>query len=84
MNDDLAVSPAYSIVAWKFIRAEFTIGIWDLNLFEDTSDVNWSLFTYSTGLLLEAVASRILSDKAIPQLRVTKGIDEICLSPLFV
>ena len=44
----------------------------------------WSLFTSSAGLRLDAVASRMLSERAIPQLRVTKGIDEICRDPLLV
>lgn len=60
-KDDRAVSPAtWSMVAWKLILAEFTIGMCDLNLFEETSLVYWSLLISSAGLLLEAVASRML------------------------
>jgi len=35
-KDDLPVCPAWSIVAWKLILAEFTIGMWDLKRFEET------------------------------------------------
>lgn len=46
--------------------------------------VNCDLDTYSAGLLLDAVAYIVLYDNTIPQLRLIKGMEDICLPPLLV
>ena len=47
-------------MAYKLTLDEFTIGMWDLNLWDKFSVVNCYLDTSCTGLRLEAVASRML------------------------
>lgn len=85
MKEDRAIGMLFSsIVAKAFRRAELTIGMWDLKRLEGFSVVYCSLDISSAGLRREAVASRILSERAMPQLSAMKGMEEICLDPLLV
>lgn len=64
--EDRAVRSSTSKALESLSLAELTIGIWDLNLELKFSSIYSLRVTSSTGLLLEAVASKPASEINIP------------------